>query len=92
MSRWLERLGAFVVRRADGLVAPTEDMARTAVDQGADSSRVTVVGHWEDTGVVQPLPRDNAFSRAHGLVDARVVMYSGNLGLTQHLDHSYNFV
>jgi len=86
MSRWLEHLGAFVVRHADGVVAPTEDMARTAIDQGADSNRVTVVGHWEDTEVVQPLPRDNAFSRAHGLVDARVVMYSGNLGLTQHLD------
>lgn len=83
--RQLEAAGRFVARRADGVVAPTEDMAATAIAQGAAPDTVTVVGHWEDTEIVRPLPKDNAFSRAHDLADARVVMYSGNVGLTQQL-------
>ncbi len=42
---------------------------------------------WVDTNLVRPLPRDNAFSREHHLTDKFVVMYAGNLGLSQGLEH-----
>ncbi len=42
---------------------------------------------WVDTELVRPLPRDNAFSREHNLTEKFVVMYAGNLGLSQGLEH-----
>jgi glycosyltransferase involved in cell wall biosynthesis len=84
-ARLIERAARFAIRRAAGIVAPTSEMARTAVEQGAAPDRVCVIGHWEDTQVVAPQPKDNPFSREHGLADRFVVMYSGNLGLTQEL-------
>lgn len=42
---------------------------------------------WVDTGLVRPLPRKNDFSHEHGLDDQFVVMYAGNLGLSQGLEH-----
>jgi glycosyltransferase involved in cell wall biosynthesis len=72
--------------RADGIVAPTAAMARATIELGADPARVTVIPHWEDTAALVPQPKDNAFSRALGLADRFVVMYSGNIGLTQRLD------
>ena len=83
VTAWANRR---VLRRAAAVVTPTADMARTAVGLGADPSRVTVIPLWEDTDVVVPESKDNPFSRAHGLTDRFVVMYSGNMGLTQGLD------
>jgi len=61
-------------------------MGRTAVELGANRARVYVLPLWEDTDLVTPEPKDNPFSRRHGLVDRFVLMYSGNIGLTQGLD------
>ena len=45
-----------------------------------------MIQNWADTSAIEPGPRDNAFARAHGLVDRFVVMHSGNLGLSQSLE------
>jgi glycosyltransferase involved in cell wall biosynthesis len=74
------------ISRAAAVVTPTDAMARTAVALGANRSAVHVLPLWEDTGLVRPEPKDNPFSRRHGLVDRFVLMYSGNMGLTQGLD------
>jgi colanic acid biosynthesis glycosyl transferase WcaI len=42
---------------------------------------------WVDTNLVRPLPRRNRFSDENGLNDQFVVMYAGNLGLSQGLEH-----
>ncbi len=82
-TAWANRL---VLERAAAVVVPTAAMGRTAVELGAPEDRVSVIPHWEDTDVVRPEPKDNAFSRRFALVDRFVLMYSGNLGLTQGLD------
>lgn len=42
---------------------------------------------WVDTDLVRPLPRLNSFSEEKGLTDKFVVMYAGNLGLSQGLEY-----
>ena len=86
VARLMRRATSFLVARAAGVVTPTAAMAATAAELGAPNDRVVVHSHWEDPGVVRVEPRDNAFSREHGLNDRFVVMYAGNLGLTQELD------
>ena len=82
-TAWANRVS---VVRAAAVITPTQAMARTAFDLCADHSRVHVLPLWEDTGVVRPESKDNPFSRRHGLVERFVLMYSGNMGLTQGLD------
>ncbi len=86
IARVVARSNRLVMRAAAAIVVPTASMGRTAVELGADPDRVKVIPLWEDTDIVVPAPKDNAFSRRHDLVDRFVLMYSGNLGLTQGLE------
>jgi glycosyltransferase involved in cell wall biosynthesis len=82
----IDSLSRRSLRSAAAVIVPTEEMKKSAIACGAAADRVTVVPLWEDTAIIAPQPRDNPFSREHGLVDRFVVMYSGNIGLTQSLE------
>jgi glycosyltransferase involved in cell wall biosynthesis len=87
VNRALDRINRYLIARADAIVALGPRMQRRLVEEkGADPSRITVIHNWADCGAIQPADKDNAFSRAHGLVDRFVVMHSGNVGLSQNLD------
>ncbi len=82
----LRRLVALYLKRADRVVAIGETMKQRLEDKGAPPERVTVIPNWVDTTELTPSPRQNAWSDAHGLSDAFVVMHSGNIGHAQDLD------
>jgi colanic acid biosynthesis glycosyl transferase WcaI len=54
---------------------------------GVPEEKMALVYDWVDTDLIRPLPRVNAFSREHNLADGFVVLYAGNLGLSQGLEH-----
>jgi colanic acid biosynthesis glycosyl transferase WcaI len=56
-------------------------------EMGVPDEKMVLVYDWVDTDLVHPLPRDNAFAREHSLVGQFVVLYAGNLGLSQGLEH-----
>jgi colanic acid biosynthesis glycosyl transferase WcaI len=77
----------FLVRRADRVVALGETMKRRLVEgKGALPEKVAVIHNWADSGLLSPGPKDNPFSREHGLQDRFVVLHAGNIGLSQNLD------
>jgi putative colanic acid biosynthesis glycosyltransferase WcaI len=82
----LRQLVGLYLRRADRVVAIGETMKRRLEEKGAPSDRVEVIPNWVDTTEITPQPRDNAWAREHDLVDAFVVMHSGNVGHAQDLD------
>jgi len=83
----LDRMNRYLLTQADAIVALGECMRRRLVDEkGADPRRVHVIHNWADCEAIVPGPKDNAFSRANGLVDRFVVMHSGNVGLSQNLE------
>jgi colanic acid biosynthesis glycosyl transferase WcaI len=83
----LDRIGRFIIRKADRVVALGDTMKRRLVaTKGADPSRVEVIHNWADCAALTPAPRSNAFSRAHGLDGRFVVMHAGNIGLSQDFD------
>ena len=87
VNRALDRVNRYLLRDADGIVALGDRMRRRLVEEkGADPSRVTVIHNWADCEAITPGPKDNAFTRAHGLGDRFVLMHSGNIGLSQNLD------
>jgi glycosyltransferase involved in cell wall biosynthesis len=78
--RALER---FVYRRSDAVVTIAERFAAIISDRGVSKERITTIPNFVDTGFYRPLPRDNPFSRAHGLLGQFVVSYAGNIGIAQ---------
>lgn len=83
----LDRLNRFLVARAARIVVLGDTMAERLVSgKGADPARITVIHNWADTEAITPADKDNAFARAHGLVDRFVVLHAGNIGLSQNLD------
>ena len=87
VNRTLDRVNRYLLREADIVVALGDRMRRRLVEEkGADPSRVHVIHNWADCEAITPGGKDNAFARAHGLVDRFVVMHSGNIGLSQNLD------
>jgi colanic acid biosynthesis glycosyl transferase WcaI len=83
----LDRVNRRLLREADAIVALGDRMKRRLVEEkGAPPDRVHVIHNWADCDAIAPGPKDNAFSRAHGLHDRFVLMHSGNIGLSQNLD------
>ncbi len=82
----LRRLIGFYLRRADRVVAIGDTMRERLIQKGASPDRISVIPNWVDTEAITPSPKDNDWSRAHGLADRFVVMHSGNVGHAQNLD------
>jgi len=53
---------------------------------GVPDAKMSFIPLWVDTDLVRPLPHDNEFSRQHGLAGKFVVLYAGNIGLSQGLE------
>jgi len=83
--RWLLRA---CYRRADSIVVLSKDMKRTIQSWGKlDHVPVRVIPNWIDTRNVQPQKTRNTWRTEHGFSAESqfLVMYSGNLGLSQDL-------
>jgi glycosyltransferase involved in cell wall biosynthesis len=79
----LRRGNDYAYERADLIVTLGHDMARRIVDKGVPPDKVVVVPDWVDCGRIRPLD-SNPLRRSFG--DKFVVMYSGNIGLSQQLE------
>jgi len=87
VNRVLDRINRRLVRQADRVVALGDTMRqRLIVGKGADPQKVEVIHNWADCRAIVPGPKRNAFSLAHGLAEAFVVLHSGNMGQSQGLE------
>jgi colanic acid biosynthesis glycosyl transferase WcaI len=90
-ASWLER---FTYRRADAVTVLSDDLAdnvraklgASRDDRGGAGGKVVVIPNFIDTDWMRPGGRENAYRREFGLEGRRVVMYAGNVGLSQSLD------
>jgi colanic acid biosynthesis glycosyl transferase WcaI len=92
-ARWLERT---TYRCSDAVTVLSDDLADNvgaklagSLPAGAaatQAAKVHVIPNFVDTVRIQPAPADNAYRAEHGLTGCRVVMYAGNVGLSQSLD------
>jgi len=81
--RWATQFG---LRHADRIVVLGEDMRRRVEARGIAPEKIVVVPNWVDSERVRPLSDANGL-RKHWQLDGQfVVMYSGNLGLSQNLE------
>ena len=85
--RALEGLERFIYGRARSITVISEWFRRRLLAKGVPAARLTVIPNFVDTEFMQPQPVSarptNAFAQRHDLVDKFVVLYAGNIGLTQ---------
>ena len=53
---------------------------------GVPDSKMPLIYDWVDTNLIRPLCRNTAFARENGLQEKFVVLYAGNLGMSQGLE------
>ena len=82
----LLRLAFFgVYRRSDVVVVLSHDMRHLLTEHGVPVERIHVIPNWIDTDLVRPVKHGNWFRHVHDLEHKFVVMYSGNVGMSQNL-------
>jgi glycosyltransferase involved in cell wall biosynthesis len=85
LTALLHRATQLGLRRADRVVVLGKDMRRRVLARGIDGGKVVVIPNWIDTRLVRPA--EGNLRRAWELNGEFAVMYSGNLGLSQGLEH-----
>lgn len=70
-----------LLRKADRVVAITDDFRPLLQQWNVEPERVVTVENWAPLDDIVPRPKDNPWAREHGLHDRHVILYSGTLGL-----------
>jgi colanic acid biosynthesis glycosyl transferase WcaI len=72
-------------KKADRITVLSEDL-RANISRRTDPSKVRVIPNFVDTETIVPDNSDNSYRQEHGLGGKTVVMYAGNVGMSQSLD------
>jgi colanic acid biosynthesis glycosyl transferase WcaI len=85
---WLERISYL---GADAVTVLSDDLRANVADKisgrrGGDPAKVRVIPNFIDTQWIRPADRMNDYRREFDLGDRTVVMYAGNVGMSQSLD------
>jgi glycosyltransferase involved in cell wall biosynthesis len=86
VERLLRRTFFAVYRRSSAVIVLSRDMRNLLVASGVPADKVQTIPNWADTDEIYPVKSDNRFRRDHGLDGKFVVMYSGNMGMSQRLE------
>jgi colanic acid biosynthesis glycosyl transferase WcaI len=79
-----EKLERFSYRSADAISVICEAFSENLRHKQVPESKLNLIPNWVNTNFICPLPKESSpFRQAHNLQDKFVVMYSGNIALTQ---------
>jgi hypothetical protein len=84
--RWLERLEAYLYRRAARIVSVTQSFKRILVERGIDGEKIDVVTNGVDLRRFTPRPKDVELTSALGLEGKFVAGYIGTHGMAHALE------
>jgi colanic acid biosynthesis glycosyl transferase WcaI len=80
--RWMER---FVYDKAAAVSVLSEGFRRNLLNKDVPDDKIEVIPNFVDVDFVHPLPRYNSFSKSRELHDKFVVLFAGNVGMSQGL-------
>jgi colanic acid biosynthesis glycosyl transferase WcaI len=76
--KWVE---GRLLRASDGIILISEDFVRPLARFNAPADLVSIIPNWGALATIPLRPKDNPWSRKHGLQDRFVFLYSGTLAL-----------
>ena len=82
----LKRMERFVYDSSWRIVTISDMFAEHVIKQGISPQKVVTIPNFVDADFIQPGSKDNALANQYGLVDKYVILYAGNIGMTQSFD------
>lgn len=87
LIRIFEVLEKFAYRNATKISVIAEGFVDNLLNKGVPREKIEQIPNWVDVNFIRPLPKENnEFRVTHQLSDKFVVLYSGNIALTQGLE------
>ena len=87
MIRACETLEKFAYRNAQSISVIADGFCENLVNKGVSVKKIVCIPNWVNLNFIRPLlPENNSWRTAHQLNGKFVVMYSGNIALTQGLE------
>lgn len=84
-------LEKFAYRRATKISVIADGFVENLLSKAVPAEKIVQIPNWVDVNFIRPLPRpENEFRKTHQLEDKFVVLYSGNIALTQGLETVIN--
>lgn len=85
--RAFEALERFAYRSATAIAVIADGFAQNLQHKGVPSQKLTCIPNWVDVNFIRPIPpAENQFRQQHGLQDKFIVLYAGNIALTQGME------
>ena len=82
-----EGLEKFAYRNATKISIIADQFAHNLIKKGVPAKKLVTIPNWVDTEFIHPLPKEHNYFRAKYQLEGKfVLMYSGNIGLTQGLE------
>ncbi|MBD2364058.1 glycosyltransferase family 4 protein [Anabaena minutissima FACHB-250] len=90
-NKWLIKifsvLEKFAYRSATKVSVIADGFVENLLSKGVPQEKIEQIPNWVDVNFIRPLPKqDNSFRATHNLNDKFVLLYSGNIALTQGLE------
>jgi colanic acid biosynthesis glycosyl transferase WcaI len=86
LIRSARKLERFCYERSAAVTVLSDDLRNNLAAKISDPSKIHVIPNFVDTDAIRPAERENGYRQDFGLSGKRVVMYAGNVGLSQSLD------
>ncbi|MDZ8052337.1 MAG: glycosyltransferase family 4 protein [Aulosira sp. ZfuVER01] len=81
------KLEKFAYQSATKISVIADGFVENLLNKGVPSQKIVQIPNWVDVNFIRPLPTENnQFREIHNLKDKFVVLYSGNIALTQGLE------
>ena len=86
LIRLFTALEKFAYRSSTKISVIADGFAENLLSKGVPPEKIVQIPNWVDINFIRPLPKENKFRCEHQLCGKFVVMYSGNIALTQGLE------
>ncbi|HEY9804265.1 MAG TPA: glycosyltransferase family 4 protein [Leptolyngbyaceae cyanobacterium] len=87
MIRALEAIEKFAYRTSHTISVIAEGFVDNLVNKGVPDNKIVCIPNWVNLNFISSeAPKNNSWRKAHNLDDKFVVLYSGNIALTQGLE------
>ncbi|MBP0016717.1 MAG: glycosyltransferase family 4 protein [Cyanobacteria bacterium SBLK] len=81
------QLEKYNYRTATNISVISRGFTENLLGKDVPEEKITLIPNWVDVDFIKPLPKDNNyFRRENGLEEKFIVLYSGNIALTQGLE------
>ena len=87
LIRAMKSIELIIYKRARFVVVISEWFRRRLLLKGVPDDKLRVISNFVDTDCMKPGDRQNEFAKRHELEDKFIVLYAGNIGLTQNLEN-----